>query len=56
VPRTLLGASTLEGAMTSKSCRSENLRNFNGELAIHFSRLARLDKPVVGVFPQLLVV
>jgi hypothetical protein len=41
--------------MSCKSCRSENLRNFNGEVAIHFLGLSGLDKPIVFVFPKLLV-
>jgi hypothetical protein len=36
-------------------CRSERLGRFSGELAIHFTGLAGLNKPIVWVFPQLLV-
>jgi hypothetical protein len=41
--------------MFCKSCLSENQRNFNGEIAIHFHGLKGLDKPIVWVFPKLLV-
>lgn len=41
--------------MSCKSCRSENQTEFNGELAIHFPGLEGLDKPIVWVFPKLLV-
>src|SRR5215469_16023193 len=35
----------------SSQCRTE----FGGELAIHFTGLAGLNKPIVWVFPKLLV-
>jgi len=38
-----------------RQCHSEHLGNFNGELAIHFSGLVGLNKPIVWVFPTLLV-
>jgi len=41
--------------MSCKSCKSENHRNFNGELAIHFPGLEGLNKPIVWVYPKLLV-
>ena len=41
--------------MSCKSCQSENQRNLNGEIAIHFPGLSGLDKPIVWVFPKLLV-
>ena len=41
--------------MSCKSCKSENQSNFNGEIAIHFPGLQGLDKPIVWVFPKLLV-
>ena len=41
--------------MSCKSCKSENQSNFNGEIAIHFPGLQGLDKPMVWVFPKLLV-
>jgi hypothetical protein len=44
-----------EDAMSCKSCKSENQRNLNGEIAIHFPGLKRLEKPIVWVFPKVLV-
>jgi hypothetical protein len=41
--------------MACKSCQSQNTRNLNGEIAIHFPGLKGLDKPIVWVFPKLLV-
>jgi len=41
--------------MACKSCQSENLRRLFGELAIHFPGLGGLHKPIVWVFPKLLV-
>ena len=41
--------------MACKSCQSEYQRNLNGEIAIHFPGLQGLDKPIVWVFPKLLV-
>jgi hypothetical protein len=41
--------------MACKSCHSKNQREFDGELAIHFPGLKGLDKPIVWVFPKLLV-
>jgi hypothetical protein len=41
--------------MSCKSCKSENQSNFNGEIAIHFPGLKGLDKPIVWVFPKLVV-
>jgi hypothetical protein len=41
--------------MSCKSCKSENQSNFNGEVAIHFPGLKGLEKPIVWVFPKLLV-
>ena len=38
-----------------RSCQSANKSTFNGEVAIHFSGLEGLDKPIVWVFPKLLV-
>jgi hypothetical protein len=37
------------------SCQSANQGTFNGEIAIHFPGLEGLDKPIVWVFPKLLV-
>ena len=41
--------------MACTVCSSDRHRKFNGELAIHFPGLNGLDKPIVWVFPQLLV-
>ena len=41
--------------MSCKSCHSDNQREFNGEIAIHFPGLKGLDKPIVWVFPKLVV-
>ena len=41
--------------MFCKSCQSENQHYLNGEVAIHFPGLEGLDKPIVWVFPKLLV-
>jgi len=41
--------------MLCKSCGSDNQKPFNGEMAIHFTGLENLDKPVVWVFPKLLI-
>jgi hypothetical protein len=41
--------------MSCKSCQSGNRRTFAGEVAIHFPVLKDLNKPMVLVFPKLLV-
>jgi hypothetical protein len=41
--------------MSCKSCQSENQRTLNGEIAIHFPGLKGLHKPIVWVYPKLLV-
>jgi len=41
--------------MSCKSCQSENQHTLNGEIGIHFPGLKGLDKPIVWVFPKLLV-
>jgi hypothetical protein len=41
--------------MTCKQCASDEQKNFNGELAIHFPDLKGLEKPIVWVFPKLVV-
>jgi hypothetical protein len=41
--------------VSCKSCQSYNQRNFNGEIAIHLPGLDGLDKPLVWVFPKLVV-
>ena len=44
-----------EAKMSCQSCQSEHQSYFNGEIAIHFAGLKGLDKPIVFVFPRLLV-
>jgi hypothetical protein len=41
--------------MTCKGCHSDRQRAFNGEIAIHFPGLEGLDKPIVWVFPHVVV-
>jgi len=41
--------------MPCKSCGSANQSKFTGELCIHFPGLKNIDKPVVWVFPELVV-
>ena len=38
-----------------RSCQSANQSTFNGEIAIHFPGLEGQDKPIVWVFPKVLV-
>ena len=39
--------------MSCKRCTSDNVKDFDAELAIHFPGLEGLDKPIVWVFPKL---
>ena len=41
--------------MACKRCDSDNQSTFNGEVAIHFPGVKGLDKPIVWVFPKLVV-
>jgi hypothetical protein len=41
--------------MACDRCASENHREFNGEVAIHFPGIAALQKPIVWTYPKLLV-
>jgi len=41
--------------MQCVKCRSDRLREFSSEIAIHFSGRYNLDKPHVLVFPKLMV-
>ena len=41
--------------MTCKRCHSDKQGVFNGEFAIHFRGLEGLDKPIVWVFPKIVV-
>ena len=38
-----------------KSCLQEDQKAFNGEIAIHFPGLEGLHKPIVWVFPKVVV-
>ena len=42
-------------SMPCKSCGSVNRSILNGEIGIHFPGLKGIDKPVVWVFPKLVV-
>ena len=44
-----------KAGMTCRSCGSQNQTEFGAEINIHFSGLKNLDKPVVFLFPKLLV-
>lgn len=41
--------------MSCKRCASDELKDFQGELAIHFPGLEDLDRESVAVFPKLMV-
>jgi hypothetical protein len=41
--------------MVCHGCGSDRLSRFNGEIAIHFPGLDGLNKPIVGVFPNVLL-
>ena len=41
--------------MPCKSCESTNQRKFTGEIGIHFPGLKNIDKPVVWIFPEIIV-
>ena len=41
--------------MSCKQCTSDKAKDLKGEIAIHFPGLDGLTKPVVWVFPKLLV-
>ena len=41
--------------VSCKSCGSVDQSKFSGEMAIHFPGLKNIDKPVVWVFPELVV-
>lgn len=44
-----------KGTAPCKSCRSVHQESFNGEVAIHFTGIAGLKKPIVWTFPELVV-
>lgn len=41
--------------MSCNSCQSNNMREFKGEICIHFPGLKGLNEPLVWVFPNVLV-
>ena len=41
--------------MSCRGCKSNKQSRFGGEVAIHFPGLKGLNKPIVWVFPKLLV-
>jgi hypothetical protein len=41
--------------MACKRCASDRQGSFNGEIALHFPGLEGLDKPIVWVFPKVVV-
>jgi hypothetical protein len=43
------------GCMPCELCGSVNQSEFSGEIGIHFPGLKNIDKPVVWVFPELVV-
>ena len=44
-----------ERTVNCKSCGSDKQSKFTGEIGIHFPGLKNIDKPVVWVFPELVV-
>ena len=44
-----------QGSTPCRSCHSLHQRTFNGEVAIHFSGIEGLRKPIVWAFPKLSV-
>lgn len=46
---------SVERRSVCKSCRTYNQKTFNGEVAIHFSGLEGLKKPIVWIFPKIAV-
>ena len=43
------------GGIPCKSCGSVNQKKFSAEMGIHFPELKNIDKPVVWVFPEVVV-
>lgn len=41
--------------MPCKSCGSVTQSKFTGEMGIHFSGLKNIDRPIVWVFPEVVV-
>jgi predicted nucleic-acid-binding Zn-ribbon protein len=53
--RCSMSAKGSDSSRFCKSCQSTNQSTFNGEIALHFPGLSGLDKPIVWVFPKLVV-
>jgi len=49
------GSSPVGHVEKCRRCSSNTQNYFSGELAIHFTGLKGLDKPILWVFPKLLV-
>jgi hypothetical protein len=47
--------SLAEGQVLCKSCGTVNRRKFIGEICIHFPGLKNIDKPLVWVFPEIVL-
>jgi len=45
----------MEAGLPCKSCGSVNQSKFSGKMGIHFPGLKNIDKPVVWIFPELVV-
>jgi hypothetical protein len=43
------------GRMSCRSCGSVSQSKFMGEIGIHFPGLKNIDKPIVWVFPEIVV-
>ncbi len=43
------------GGVLCKACGSVNQKKFSAEMAIHFLELENINKPVVWVFPEVVV-
>ena len=44
-----------EVGISGKTCGSVNQKKFSAEMGIHFPELKNIDKPVVWVFPEVVV-
>ena len=44
-----------EVGISCKTCASVNQKKFSAEMGIHFPELKDIDKPVVWVFPEVVV-
>ena len=48
-------AARSEVGISCKMCASVNQKKFSAEMGIHFPELKNVDKPVVWVFPEVVV-